>query len=110
MRTEEKRFLFFRRFRTGTKGAFGDCACGATNYDIANKWDDDHQDHLETLVESEKVQFQTNSIEFIDIDGHLFVVGCKCKTDETLFSLLNEHRDDVIRYLKDTEDLSARIL
>ena len=107
MRTKDKRFLFFNRFSTGSHGAFGDCACGVTNYDTANRWDNDHEAHLRTLVESEHVHFQENSIGFIDVDGALFVVGCKCKTDETIFSLLSEHRDQVIRFLKDTQDLAA---
>ncbi len=107
MRTKDKRFLFFKRFSTGSQGAFGDCACGVTNYDTTNKWDDDHEAHLKTLSESDRVHFQSNSIEFIDIDGALFVVGCKCKTDETILSLLIEHRDQVIRFLKDTQDLAA---
>lgn len=107
MRTKDKKFLFLRRFGTGSQGAFGDCACGVTNYDTANKWDDDHETHLKTLTESERIHFQDNSIEFIDVDGALFVIGCKCKTDETLFSLLSEHRDQVIEWLKDTQDLAA---
>lgn len=107
MRTIDKRNLFFKQFTTGSHGASGDCACGISNYDIANQWDDDHEAHLKTLSESSHVHFQHNSIEFIDIDGAMFVVGCKCKTDETLFSLLNEHRDQVIEWLKATQDMTA---
>lgn len=107
MRASDKKALFMKQFTTGSQGASGDCACGVSNYDIANEWDEDHEAHIKTLAENDHIHFQHNSIEFIDVDGSFFVVGCKCKTDETLFSLLNEHRDQVIRWLKATQDISA---
>lgn len=104
MRISDKKFHFLKRFGTSSSGAFGDCACGVTSYDVSNYWDEDHQERIRNIEENSLTQFQTNSIEFIEINGNYFVVGCKCKTDETIFALLTEQRDDVISYLKDTQE------
>lgn len=104
MRTSEKKYLFLNRFKTGSHAASAECHCGILNYDVSNKWDEDHQETIKNLKDGPLINLQNNAIEYININDHLFVIGCKCNTDNLLFSMLNEHRDQVIMWIKDTQE------
>lgn len=104
MRTKFKKQLFYKIFSTKSHGAFGECHCGLMNYDGENYWDDDHEETMKRVNNLPDVFIQPNAIEFIEINGCLYVIGCKCKTDEVLFAMLDEHREQTLTWLKETEE------
>jgi hypothetical protein len=111
MNTQSKKDKFFSVFGTNTYGADGICGCGVAHYDEVNKWDSEYHDiELPNAKERAKknpqdYQFHDTAIDFININGALYVRGCRCKTDEMLFDFLNEDREQVIAYLKETQDV-----
>ena len=110
MKTEVKREKFRALFTTNTHGCSGECHCGISHYDIANHWDSDHHDNTlprvqKAAIESpELYQFQDNAIAYLDFNGFLYVVGCRCGIDNLFFDMLNEDRENVLNYYKQTQD------
>ncbi len=110
VRTASKKDVFREVFGTRSYGCSGECACGVMHYDTANEWDDDH--HNETLPrvrewakeKPENYQFHDAAIKYVELSGFLYVIGCRCKQDELLFSVLNEQKQAVLSYYKQTKD------
>ena len=110
MKTKIKQHKFWGLFTTNTHGCSGECHCGILHYDTANEWDDDHKDNtLPRVLEAEKehpelYQLHDTAIAYLDFNGMLYVIGCRCETDELIFSVLNEDKESVLNYYKQTED------
>lgn len=111
MNTQQKNTVFLDLFRTKSYGATGECHCGIMHYDACNQWDDDHNESaLPQAMESakahpERYQFQDNAIEYLNFNGALFVVGCRCKMDEFVFQFLTEEKQRVLSFYKKTQDV-----
>jgi len=110
MKTTEKKGIFNRLFSTGSHGCSGECHCGIIHYDIANSWDDDHHENTLPLAEKsakespELYQFQDNSIEYLNFNGFLYVLGCRCEMDCFIFNILNEERENIFNFYNNTKD------
>lgn len=110
MRTEHKQSEFNKIFTTGSHGATGHCHCGVIHYDTANKWDDDHHDvilpsaELAAKSEPESFQFHDTAISYVDFNGHLYVIGCKCGMDDFIFNFLKEDKEKILFYYRKTKD------
>lgn len=110
MQTTTKRDIFRSLFSTGTFGCAATCHCGVHHFDNGNQWDDEHMN--ETLPNAEtwakqnpkQVQFHGEAIEYLNFNGHLYVIDCHCKMDEFIFSFLNESKDSVLSYYLKTKD------
>lgn len=110
MRTASKKSVFREVFGTRSYGCSGECACGVMHYDTAGEWDEEHRN--ETLPRArewakekpESFQFHDTAIEYVELTGFLYVIGCKCKQDGLLFSVLNEQKQAVLSYYKQTKD------
>lgn len=110
MNIDVKRELLRKLFGTSTHGSTGTCHCGVMHYDAANFWDDDHQDNVLPSAEAaaktspKDYQFHDSAISYVRLAGAMYVIGCRCKTDELLLGVLNEDRQKVLQFLKHTQD------
>ena len=112
MKTETKKGIFRKIFSTGSFGCSGECACGVHHYDSSNHWDDDHENTLANAEEwaksdPDQVQFHTEAVEYLNFNDNLYVIDCRCKMDEFIFTMLNEQKDSVLRYYLETKDAVA---
>lgn len=110
MNIDGKRELLRKLFGTSTHGSTGTCHCGVMHYDAANFWDDDHQNNVLPSAEAaakaspKDYQFHGGAISYVRLAGAMYVIGCRCETDELLLGVLNEDRQKVLQFLKHTQD------
>ena len=110
MNTAAKRSVFNGIFKTGSYGASGECHCGVFHYDTANAWDDDHEESVLPQAEEAaktdpaRYQFHDSAIEYVDLNGRLYVIGCRCGMDNFMFDFLNEDKQQVLTYYRDSRD------
>tara|TARA_R110002096_G_scaffold379758_1_gene573746 strand:+ start:1440 stop:1799 length:360 start_codon:yes stop_codon:yes gene_type:complete len=114
MKTSDKHDLFNQLFTTSTHGCSGECQCGVFHYDTCNEWDEDHR--LNTLPSAEasakefpdNYQFQENAISYVNINGFLYVIGCKCRFDNFIFEFLTEEKQNILSfYIKTKDEINA---
>lgn len=110
MKTAIKKSRFIRAFSTNSFGCSAECHCGVIHYDTANEWDEDH--HENTLPNAEKLaeespehfQFHDTAIEYLDFNGRRYVIDCKCGMTNFIFEFLNEDKESILTYYKNTQE------
>ncbi len=110
MNSTEKNAVFEDVFKTGSYGATGECHCGIFHCDISDSWDDEHNDSVIPSIEEsaksdpQRYQLHDSAIEYLDLNGRLYVIGCRCQMDRFIFEFLTEEKQNVLSFYLNTQD------
>lgn len=110
MKSAEKHAVFEDVFKTGSYGATGECHCGIFHCDSSGNWDDDHNDSVVPGVEEsakldpQHYQLHDSAIEYVNLNNHLYVIGCRCGMDRFMFEFLTEEKQQVLSFYLNTQD------